>query len=63
MTLEDHVIKVPGDVTEENSSLHILTLSKLIGVCHRHCVNGYVIILVYHVILQDQVIKSTCDYG
>ena len=53
VTLEDHVIKVPGDVTEENSSLHILILPKLITVQepikvsyypakfggHRHCGN------------------------
>ena len=29
---------------------------------HRHCVNGYVIISVRHVILQDHVIIWSCDF-
>ena len=29
---------------------------------HRHCANGYKIILVFHVILYDHVIKWSCDF-
>ena len=61
VTLQDHVIKGSGDFMEGNSSLHIPTPPKIDS--HRHCVNGYIIILVYHVILQDYVVIRSCDIG
>ena len=59
VTLQDHVIKVSGEFMEENSSLYIPTLPKLIAI---DMVHGYAIILACHVILQDHVIIWTCDF-
>ena len=58
MTLQDRVIKDSGDFTEGISSMHILTLPKLIATC----VNGYKIVLVCHVILQGYVIIRSYDF-
>ena len=30
--------------------------------CHRHCISDDVMVLVYHMILQDRVIKGSCDF-
>ena len=59
VTLQDHMMEEPGDFTQENSSLYILTMLKLItiniGLTH-------IIILTCHVILQDNEIILSCDF-
>ena len=30
--------------------------------CHRHCIRDNIMVLVYHMILQDHVIKGSCDF-
>ena len=44
--LQDHVIKGSGNFMERNFSLHIPHFAKTD--IHRHCVNGYIVISVYH---------------
>ena len=47
VTKQYHVIKASSDFMEGNSSLYIPTRLE----SHIHCVHGYIIILVCHVIL------------
>ena len=59
-TLQEHVIKGSGDFMGENSPLYTSALPKIDS--HKRCVKGYIIILVCHVILQDQGIIWSCDF-
>ena len=56
VTLQDHIIKESGDFMKGKPSLYVPTLPKL------HCVTGYVIVLVYHMILQDHMIIWSRDF-
>ena len=71
MILQDNVIKGSGDIMEGHSSLFIPTLPNLIAITivHNHYIYIiiyinviYIIILVCHVVLQDQVIKGSFDF-
>ena len=60
VTLQNHVIKEPGEFMVGNSSLYIPTQPNFES--HRHCVNWYIIIWVFHVILQNFLIIRSCDF-
>ena len=72
MTLQDHVIKESYDFKKTKWSKGYVTLygqepikkshhPAKFGV-HRHCGSGDITILVCHVILQDHMIKESCDF-
>ena len=56
LTLQDHGIKGSGDLLKDNSCI----VSSKIGI-HEHFVNGYIIILFCHVILQNHIVLCSCD--
>ena len=62
MTLQDYVIKNSGDFMEQNYSLYIPTLPKLIAI--DIVLNGfiYIFFLVCYVFLQEHMIIWSCDY-
>ena len=57
MTLEDHLIKALYDFMEKSPS-SLFAPTKFVG--HKHCCSGDILVLVYHVTLQDHVIKGRC---
>ena len=57
LTLQDHLIKG----IHERKLLIVYPHPARFG-SHRHCGNGYIMILAYHVILQDNVIVWSCHF-
>ena len=57
MTLQDHVIKVSGDFLEKRIIVYLHPTQ-----IHSHSVDGFVIVLVCHVILQNHLMIWSCDF-
>ena len=57
LTLQDHLIKVSGDLMEESSSLYVTPPHSWFG-GHRYCVSGDIMLLIYHVTSCDHAIKE-----
>ena len=57
MTLEDHLIKALYDFMKKSPS-SLFAPAKFVG--HKHCCSGDITVLVYHVALQDHMIKGCC---